>query len=184
MVVVMPLWVCVVARAQTPADQRGIFVYTEHFAQDQTEVTQSLTLSGVDGLTLLQDWGSFETGIGVYDWTELDQWMTTAILSGKKITLALRAGAATPCWLFQAPACGSGYKQPYAGAAALAFQVSARQGIGQAGCTAATIAAPWDQVFLTQWDSMLAAVGRAPQERGGLRSRHLSAAHRNQPEHR
>ena len=54
--------------------------------------------------------GLLETGRGVYDWTTMDQWMDAAISSGKKITLAIRAGANTPCWLFQAPQCGAGYR--------------------------------------------------------------------------
>ena len=154
------LLVCPVARAQnTPVDLRGVFVYTEHLAQYEQELAQALTVPGVDGMTLLQNWGSFETGRGVYDWTTMDQWMDAAISSGKKITLAIRAGANTPCWLFQAPQCGAGYKNPYARAATpLTFQVSARQGVGQSSCNSTIIAAPWNRVFLGEWDSMLAAL--------------------------
>jgi hypothetical protein len=161
-----PIWAlvtllspCTIALAQSPpVDPRGIYVYTEHLAQDTPLVSQALTVSGVDGLTLLLGWASFEPEQGSYSWTQLDQWMATAMQSNKRIALAIRAGQDTPCWLFQAPACGAGYNKPYAGANALAFQVSARQGIGQGSCVATTIAAPWDPAFLSQWDSMLAAV--------------------------
>jgi len=146
------------AHAQTIADQRGLFVYTEHLTQDAQDLSQALTVPGIDGITLLLDWGAVETALGTYNFTTLDQWIKAAVSSGKKLTLAIRSGANTPCWLFQAPACGSGYNKPYAGATELDFEVSARQGIGQAGCTATAIAAPWDPIFLNAWDAMLAAV--------------------------
>src|SRR5579872_3727963 len=123
-----------VIHAQTPADQRGIFVYSEHLQVDQAALLQSLNVSGVDGMTLLQDWNVLETDMGVYKWAAMDQLLAAAVSAGKKITLAVRAGGNTPCWLFQSPACGTGYNRPYAGAAALPFQVSARQGIGQSSC--------------------------------------------------
>jgi uncharacterized protein (TIGR03437 family) len=147
------------AWAQGPApDPRGIFVYSEHLQQDAQQLLQALTVPGTDGITLLQGWRSFEPDRGSYNWTELDKWMSTAISSGKKVTLAIRAGQDTPCWLFQAPQCGAGYSKPYAGATPITFQVSARQGVGQSQCNSATIAAPWDPVFLSEWDSMLAAL--------------------------
>jgi hypothetical protein len=139
-------------------DPRGIFVYSEHLQRDEAQLTQALAVSGVDGLTLLQGWFSFEPSRGTYDFSGMDHWIGLAVAAGKKVTLAIRAGQDTPCWLFQAPACGSGYSKPYAGATPLTFQVSARQGIGQSQCNATTIAAPWDPVFQSEWDSMLAAV--------------------------
>ncbi len=145
-------------RAQGPTvDPRGIYVYSEHLAQDAQMLTQALTVNGVDGLTLLLGWAEIEPKQGSYTWSLLDQWMTSASSSGKKVALAVRAGQDTPCWLFQAPACG-GSSNSYAGATALAFSASAREGNGQSGCNPETIAAPWDPIFLSQWDAMLAAV--------------------------
>ena len=45
-----------------------------------------------------------------------------------------------------------------AGATPFTFQLSARQGVGQSSCNSTIIAAPWDPVFLGEWDSMLAAL--------------------------
>ncbi len=147
------------ARGQNSiVDPRGIYVYTEHLAQDAQAVNQALAVPGVDGLTLLLGWASLEPARGQYQWSQLDQWTTTAMQSNKKIALAVRAGQDTPCWLFQAPSCGSGYSKPYAGAAALTFSVSPREGVGQSSCNSETIAAPWDPAFLAEWDSLLAAV--------------------------
>lgn len=140
------------------ADPRGIYIYTEHLAQDAPLVTQALTVRGVDGLTLLLGWASLEPSQGVYQWAQLDQWMAAAVQANKKVALAIRAGQDTPCWLFQAPLCGAGYAKPYANATPLTFSVSPREGVGQTNCNPETIAAPWDPVFLTTWDALLAAI--------------------------
>ncbi len=50
-------------------DPRGIYIYTEHLAQDAALVTQALGVPGVDGLTLLLGWASLEPNQGVYQWT-------------------------------------------------------------------------------------------------------------------
>src|SRR5579871_3769014 len=144
--------------AQTAADPRGIYVYTEHLAQDASLVNKALTVPGVDGLTLLLGWTSLEPSEAQYQWSTLDQWVAAAMQSNKKIALAIRAGQDTPCWLFQAPACGAGYAKPYAGATPLTFSVSPREGVGQSTCTSETIAAPWDPAFLSQWDALLTAL--------------------------
>ena len=145
--------------AQTPpVDPRGIYIYTEHLAQDAALASQALTVPGVDGLTILLGWASLEPNKGVYTWTQLDQWMTAAVQSNKRIILAVRAGQDTPCWLFQAPACGAGSTKPYAGATPLSFMVSPREGQGQSTCNPETIAAPWDPVFQSEWDALLAAI--------------------------
>ncbi|HLG97674.1 MAG TPA: IPT/TIG domain-containing protein [Bryobacteraceae bacterium] len=159
-----PRWIflltfCSPCLAQNPpADPRGIYVYTEHLAQDASLVTQALSVAGVDGLTLLLGWASLEPSRGSFSWTELDQWMSTAVQSNKKVALAIRAGQDTPCWLFQAPACGAGYSKPYAGATPLSFLVSPREGVGQSTCNPETIAAPWDPVFQSEWAALLGAV--------------------------
>ena len=138
------------------SELHGIYVYSEHLAKFEQDLSQALTVPGVDGLTLLIGWDTLEPDKGVYDWTELDQWMNAAVSSGKNVILAIRAGQDTPCWLFQSPQCGDKYAGEYAGATALAFLVSPREGIGQSKCNPVTIAAPWDPIFLNEWDSLLA----------------------------
>jgi len=134
---------------------RGIYVYSEHMAKFEDELAQAIQLPGVDGITLLIGWDSIETGKDVFDWTELDRWMGAAVAAGKNLILAIRAGQDTPCWLFQSPQCGEGYTSDYAGAMPLTFLVSPREGLGQSKCNSVIIAAPWDPVFLSEWDSLL-----------------------------
>lgn len=132
------------------SEPRGIYVYSEHLAQDAPQLTQALTVPGIDGLTLLQGWASIEPDRGEFNWAELDQWMNAAASSGKQVALAIRAGQDTPCWLFQSPSCGSRYRGSYAGATPLTFSVSPREGVGQSRCNQETIAAPWDPAFLSE----------------------------------
>lgn len=152
--VAVPAWTQILP----PVDPRGIYVYTEHLAQDAPQVGQALATPGVDGLTLLLGWMSLEPARGQYSWAQLDQWMTAAMQGNKRVALAIRAGQDTPCWLFQAPGCGAGYSGSYGGATALNFEVSPREGVGQATCNSETIAAPWDPAFQTEWDALLSAV--------------------------
>jgi len=95
-------------------------------------------------------WDAIEPAMGQYQWTLLDQWINQAISSGKKIDLVVPAGNSTPSWMFQAAPAG-------AGVTALNFTVTPHNGsTGQ--CQNVTMAAPWDSTFLSQWDSMLAAL--------------------------
>jgi len=149
-----------------PSAPRGIYLYSEHLAQDAPQLIQALTVPGVDGLTLLLGWASLEPDRSSFDWSELDQWMAAAAASNKQVALAIRAGQDTPCWLFQAPSCGSGYGKPYAGATPLTFSVSPTEGVGQSKCNQETIAAPWDPAFLSEWDSLLVAVAAHLQSAG------------------
>ena len=141
-----------------PTQPRGIYVYSEHLAKYEQDLAQALTVPGVDGLTLLLGWDTLEPDKDNYDWTILDQWMNTAASSKKSVILAIRAGQDTPCWLFQSPQCGKGYTKTYAGATPMAFLVSPREGIGQSNCNPLTIAAPWDPVFLNEWDALLSHI--------------------------
>jgi uncharacterized protein (TIGR03437 family) len=86
----------------------------------------------------------------VVQWTLLDQWIGQVAALGKKIDLVVPAGASTPAWLFQPAPAG-------AGATELNFTVSPHS--GETGvCDTVNLAAPWDPAFLSQWDTMLAAL--------------------------
>lgn len=148
----------VASTPSAPSEPRGIYVYSEYLDQDAQQLSQSLRVPGIDGLTLLQGWNSLEPDKGNFRWNELDQWVNAAVSSGKKVALAIRTGQDTPCWLFKSPQCGNGYSKPYAGATPLSFMVSPREGVKETKCNPETIAAPGDPVFQSEWDSLLAAV--------------------------
>jgi len=147
--------VCSPVWAQSPpADLRGIYIYTNDVSQITKATASALTASfgvpGVDGVAVAIGWDAIEPAMGQYQWTLLDQWIGQAISSGKKINLVVMGGVAIPSWLFQAAPGG-------AGATPLSFTVSPHAG-ATGVCDSEIIAAPWDTAFLSQWDSMLAAL--------------------------
>jgi uncharacterized protein (TIGR03437 family) len=140
--------------ALAQADLRGIYIYTNDVSQissaTATALTKSLSIPGVDGVAVEIGWDAIEPSMGQYQWATLDQWLSRIIALGLKIDLVVPAGSATPAWLFQAPPNG-------AGATELQFTVSPHS--GETGvCDTDNIAAPWDPVFLAQWDAMLSAL--------------------------
>ena len=144
-----------VARAQSsPADLRGIYIYTNDVSQISKTTANALTASfnipGVDGVAVVIGWNAIEPSMGQYQWALLDQWIGLSISLGKKVELVITAGSNTPSWIFQSAPGG-------AGARALNFTISPHGG-ATGVCDSITIAAPWDPAFLSQWDSMLAAL--------------------------
>ncbi len=136
------------------SDLRGVYVYTNDVSQisnaTASQLTQSFNLPGVDGVAIVIGWNAIEPAMGQYQWTVLDQWISQVAALGKKIDLVVPAGSSTPNWLFQPAPAG-------AGATELSFTVSPHA--GETGvCDPDNIAAPWDPAFLSQWDSMLAAL--------------------------
>jgi Beta-galactosidase len=145
------LGLSLVIHAQTSQDLRGIYVSGTDFPvskQVATGLAAALTVPGVDGLLLGIAWDTMEPGMGQYDFSTLDQWMSLAVSLGRKVKLSLPAHSA-PAWLFQPAPDG-------AGATPLTFSYAPHDALK--GCSSETIAAPWDPTFLAQWDAMLAAV--------------------------
>ena len=147
---------------------RGIYVYSLNIAVDgpptstgAAQLIQGLGVPGVDGITLVENWSAIEPLKGVFEWQLaspnpdlLDQWLSAVVVAGKKINLAIRAGADEPSWLFDPVAQGG------AGATPFTFKSSPHQGQSRPTCKRVTIATPWDPIFLSEWDTMLAAVSK------------------------
>jgi len=149
-------------KSSEPAKPHGIYVYSEKMAKFEDDLAQSLKVPGVDGLTLLIGWNAIEPEKDTYDWTEIDKWMNAVVLSGKNVILAIRAGQDTPEWLFQGGRSSREKTKAYGGATPLQFQNVAREGIGQTAENVNTIiiSAPWDPIFLKEWDSLLAHISQ------------------------
>ena len=144
------LLVSLIALGAQAADLRGVYVYTNDLSKiskpTANAVTSSLGIPGMDGVALVIGWSAIEPSMGQFQWTTLDQWLTQAMTSGKKIELIVTAGEDTPQWLYDT-----------GGAHPLSFTISPHSGAtGQ--CQPVTLAAPWDAAFLTQWDAMLVAL--------------------------
>jgi hypothetical protein len=53
----------------------------------------------VDGVRIRTPWDNTEPGDGVYNWTQIDECLVNAFLSGKQIGLGIAAGITCPPWL-------------------------------------------------------------------------------------
>jgi hypothetical protein len=139
------------------ASARGVYAYSLNIAEenspsspDASLLLQALAEPGTDGFTLVRNWSSIEPTRGVYEWdlappnqSNLDQWLALAVATGKKVNLAIRAGADEPSWLFD-PITDGG-----AGATPFHFLASPHQGESRTTCRRVNIAAPWDPTFLS-----------------------------------
>lgn len=130
---------------------RGVYLYSEHpeNPDDMTALQQALPTPGIDGLAMLIGWQNVEPHRGTFSWTLFDTLVGAAVANGRKIDLAIRAGQDTPQWLFAV-----------AGATQLHFKVSPLEGDANGNCNDVYIAAPWDPVFLAEWDTLLATVSQ------------------------
>ena len=130
---------------------RGVYLYSEHpeNTADMTALQQALPTPGIDGLAMLIGWQNVEPHRGTFNWSLFDTLVGAAVASGRKIDLAIRAGQDTPTWLFDV-----------AGATQLRFKVSPLEGDANSNCNDVYIAAPWDPVFLAEWDTLLATVSQ------------------------
>jgi hypothetical protein len=144
----------------------GIYLYSLNIAVEgppsaagASLFLQSMNVPGTDGITLVESWSTLEPDKGVFEWelaspgpSQFDQWLKAVMSAGKKINLAIRAGADEPTWLFD-PVGLDG-----AGATPFHFAASPHQGESRDTCRRVDIAAPWDPVFLLEWGAMLNAV--------------------------
>lgn len=146
--------IAVAAFAQTPADLRGVYVYSNDVSRiskaTANALTSSLSVPGMDGIAVVIAWSAIEPSMGQYQWTTLDSWLQQAVSAGKKIDLVVTAGDDIPAWLFDTPPAGAGAK-------ALSFTISPHSG-STGVCDSETLAAPWDTAYLSQWDAMLAVL--------------------------
>jgi hypothetical protein len=139
--------------APAQKDRRGIYavVLSTPLASAAGMAGQAaLKVPGIDGLAFVCLWSGIEPSPGQYSWQVMDRWIALADSLGKNVTLVVRAGNATPSWLFQsAPG--------RAAAVPMNFRVSPHE--GKTGvCDTETIAAPWDPAFLARWDTLLVAL--------------------------
>jgi hypothetical protein len=151
------------ASQEPPVDLRGIYVVggvEDPFPNKAaTALAASLDVPGVDGLVLVVGWDDIEPTKGHFAWEHtpdnplgtnpLDTWIDMATSLGKKVELSVVAFR-TPLWLFQEA-------EGFTPARQLIFTYPHRD----SSCgdpKTETIAAPWDQTFLNEWGTMLAAV--------------------------
>jgi hypothetical protein len=77
---------------------RGIYAVQE---VDMPQDIAILENPSIDGIYLRVRWSTIESSKGIYDWSLIDSEIDRAIKYGKKVQIALMAGAYTPSWVEQ-----------------------------------------------------------------------------------
>lgn len=80
---------------------QGVYVPTfgkPYNASDGTVATM-LDTDGVDGIFIFESWMHLQPTKDTYDWSDLDAWIDAAIAKGKKASIGVMAGSATPSWV-------------------------------------------------------------------------------------
>jgi hypothetical protein len=109
----------------------------------------ALTKDFVDGGVITLQWSQLEPKPGVYDFSDLDQWIVNIAGQHKKISLAVMAGMYTPDWLYSAP-----FNVPKN-----EFKYN-RDPQGAPVCTVLVLPSPWDARFISQYNNVVAAVAQ------------------------
>ena len=116
--------------------------------ESSSSMAQFAALASVDGLVYRARWRDLERTQGRYDWTTLDAAFDAVRTRNKRLTVHIGvSGGAWPDWLASA------------GAVTYSF-------VGPRGQV--TDPLPWDAVFLTRYDSFIAALAAHLQSRGDL----------------
>ena len=138
--------------AQPDASFHGVYAVSRRLdAPNKKLEDETYALPKLDGVYVQALWGTLEPKEGAYDWTTLDAELDRAAANGKKVSLSVAAGDATPSWLFTA------------GAKKLAFVVAHHAAGGDAvasECKTIDLAAPWDPVFLAKYGAFIEALGK------------------------
>lgn len=137
LVAVLPL-----ASRASAASINGVYALQQ---PGQLMPTAVLTDPDIDGVALRYRWDSLEPGENRFDWSALDTDVSQAQAHGKKVSLIILPGVATPEWVYAAgaakfPVCGATGKMAGAG-----------------GNVRAPV--PWDPVYLEKWKAFIRALG-------------------------
>jgi hypothetical protein len=136
------LLVPALARAQSIPQMNGVF--GANLSNSQT--ASALANSNVDGLQVTEPWNVVEAQEGVFDWSSIDSVVAAAATAGKKISLGIQAGYVTPAWVYTD------------GAKAFPF-VWDKVTDSPTICSIQNLPVPWDPVFLSKWQALVAAFG-------------------------
>jgi hypothetical protein len=133
-------WLSTCAAAEVEAP-RGIYVAYGRELNDR--ILQAPYLTGV---LVRAHWREVEPAEGRFDWAPLRRDIELARKHGKKVTLALAGGPATPDWVYAA--------------GAQAFEYTFMNPHSPRGGRSERIPLPWDSVFIAKWTNTIAALGR------------------------
>lgn len=147
----------------TAATPTGIFVSAGPTTATRDSVITSYGgLNFVDGVLVRIGWGDIEKAPGVYDWTALDRQFQIANGLGLKVALGVVNGGAAPDWLRDA------------GTQFFDFELPPQRGGGTE-----SIPIPWDETYLSYWESFVAQVGARYSDNEDLALVHITHSSTN-----
>ena len=114
-----------------------------------------LTSPFLEGVVLRRRWRDVQPAAEKFDWGYLDREIGRAKVHGKKVQILIFTGADAPDWLY------------VAGARPLKF-FDPRKGFGWF-----TMPVPWDDVMLTHYEKLMAALGRRYDAEGAITLVHV-----------
>ncbi|MEW5250337.1 hypothetical protein [Microbulbifer discodermiae] len=106
--VVLPALLISQQAIATGNSENGIYsyIYTPDMSPSNpryTELEDSITNSGIDGVFLVEEWDQVEPMPNTFDWSNLDHWLTLSIQHDKKLSIGVVGGRDAPSWLAQPP---------------------------------------------------------------------------------
>jgi hypothetical protein len=126
---------------------KGIYVVGGNLKTPQSILPAAIYATPyIDGVIVGGLWNQIEPSPGVYDWSIVDQEITRAVASNKKIAINVTAGAYAPSWLYAAP-----YNVPHD-----TFLWGNHDG-ANGSCDPYVLPAPWDPQYEQAWASMMSA---------------------------
>ena len=157
--------VCVSAAVGQGGPPRGVYCSCPPTSERSHSVLPEVAaLPFVDGILVRVQWDLLEPEPGVYDWSLLDAELDLAESLGTKVALGvICGGTGEPAWLYEPHGGGPG-------AAGFDYDFGDRQ---------ETMPVPWDEVFLTDWGSFVAALGSRYAGRDVVTLVHMTHSTRN-----
>jgi len=124
----------------------GVYAYNGVFDSRTGKINPSiLSNPSVDGFVAYFGWSDIEPKKGVYDWKQVDDFISQAESVNKKVAIAIRPGRSAPDWVYEA------------GAKSIPFVWSFSYGLPY--CQIVSIPVPWDSVYLSKWTDFIKAFG-------------------------
>src|SRR3989344_6818544 len=110
------------------------------------DIATMITNPNIDAIFASSQWDKIEISDNVSDWSSIDRYVEEAAKAGKKVSIGVRAGIATPQWVYDLGASSFLYKED---------QYYAKNDF----CIEKKIPLPWDPIFLAKWKEFIGAFG-------------------------
>jgi len=153
------------AQNEGPWSASGIYILNPI---DKPIPKDVLALDDIVGISLRVSWSLLEPEKDRFEWVYLDREISAAARAGKTVTLRVLPGSHTPNWVYDS------------GAVAFEF-VDANERHPTFG-KEFRIPLPWDEVFLSRWKGLIAALGARYNGSRTISIVHLTGPNRNSAE--